>query len=158
MFYLFLGQIACIVLSFIVCLILLGHLSVQSLNLGMISKLLMLVNANLYLHCVFWAVIIKRCRIPKRLLSQRQLCPPLMFRCSELAVWELNGLFIFRFFFSAVMISADRGTSVFLSAKYVSWLVCLTAVRKPMGPLMYILAFKSDNEMTLNYGNHSFCR
>ncbi len=99
MFYLFLGQIACIVLSFIVCLILLGHLSVQRLNLGMISKLLMLVNANLYLNCVFWAVIIKRCCIPKRLLSQRQLCPLLMFRCSELAVWELNGLFIFRFFF-----------------------------------------------------------
>lgn len=155
MFYLFLGQIACIVLSFIVCLILLGHLSVQSLNLGVISKLLMLVNADLYLHCVFWAVIIKRCHIPKRLLSQCQLCPPLMFRCSELAVWELNGLFIFSL---AVMISADRGTSVLLSAKYVSWLVCLTAVRKPMGPLTYILAFKSDNEMTLNYGNHSFCQ
>ncbi|ROI42818.1 Bone morphogenetic protein 7 [Anabarilius grahami] len=45
-------------------------------------------------------VIIKRCHIPKRLLSQRQLCPPLIFRCSGLAVWELNGLFIFSFFFS----------------------------------------------------------
>lgn len=114
------AKIACIVLSSIVCLILLGHLSAESLNLGMISKPLMLVNANLYLHCVFWAVIIWRCCIPKRLLSQRQLCPPLIFRCSGLAVWELNSLFIFSFFFSAVMISADRGTSVLLSAKYVS--------------------------------------
>lgn len=38
MFHLFLGQIARIVLSFIVCLILLGHLSAQSLNLGVIFQ------------------------------------------------------------------------------------------------------------------------